>query len=539
MKFSVFIFSIILISISGIAQLPNLSWTEIPIKEEQKSAGFIDVQDVDGDGIDDVILSTLMEEGSMQNHAETKGAVRVFSFNESVGINTDWNEEIVLNTDHDLPFINTPQVIDVNEDGDMDIIVQQGFLKTEGGSYQWLEGPDFSQLHAFNPATAHGQTQNFWLESAQLDLDGDGKKDLLTTFSNISANPDDYTMADKAIEWYRHLGEGQFERYTINDSLGGDFIKHYDVNNDGKEDIVVAQFFKPTEDPCLLWLEQVEAPAETNSWQGVWNVHTIDATIGLGYYFEFYDIDADGQDELVAGNHNNLDNTAIVDSEGNSIESGVFYFEIPANPETVTQWEKTVIDQHFPIDLMDMGNPASQGSPGIFSIGDIDGNGMPDVALTGDGTNDLFIIRQDLDGTFTRETLGEGRMWGTAKIKDIDNDGQNEVVAAMHNYPGNILEFAFMPKGRLMVYDPVYETTSVVNKFEKELILFPNPAKNTIFIDNASVIESVLIYDVSGRVVLQESSSLNKIDISNLEKGNYIIKINTQTNKLIKQIIKI
>ena len=44
--------------------LPPISWTNSSVKDPQQSAGFIDVADFDGDGVKEIVLSTLMEEGS-------------------------------------------------------------------------------------------------------------------------------------------------------------------------------------------------------------------------------------------------------------------------------------------------------------------------------------------------------------------------------------------------------------------------------------------------------------------------------------------
>ena len=56
--------------------LPVLSWEAYTIKSNQKSAGFIDVSDIDGDGTQEVLLSTLQETGG--GFFPAKGALRLF-----------------------------------------------------------------------------------------------------------------------------------------------------------------------------------------------------------------------------------------------------------------------------------------------------------------------------------------------------------------------------------------------------------------------------------------------------------------------------
>jgi len=67
--------------------------------------------------------------------------------------------------------------------------------------------------------------------------------------------------------------------------------------------------------------------------------------------------------------------------------------------------------------------------------------------------------------------------------------------------------------------------------------MYPNPAKDFIVIASEAK-QSVQIYDLTGKMVKQlvmssgVETSLN-IDVSNLEKGVYIVKVGKQTKKLI------
>jgi len=77
------------------------------------------------------------------------------------------------------------------------------------------------------------------------------------------------------------------------------------------------------------------------------------------------------------------------------------------------------------------------------------------------------------------------------------------------------------------------------NKSENYLIkLYPNPANDFISIESDKRINNVLITDIVGREVLLESDNFNKLNISKLTKGIYIVKIslgdnNTETSKII------
>lgn len=469
-------------SIFSQTYLPPLNWTSSAVKDPQQSAGFLDVADLDGDGNKEIVLSTLMEEGNASSPWSAKGAIRIFSLPNS-GMEYSWDETIILPTSENLPFINDPQIVDVDEDGFLDIIVNQGFIQTNGGSQQWIKGPDFTQRFNFTNETTSGNTYYFWHEVVQFDLDGDGKKDIITTSAQTqdAANTNNGSIDPKnaKIEWYRHLGGGNFEYHLINDSLGGVFLKLHDIDNDGDQDIVVSQFFWGVNRPALVWLENVNAPSTTNNYEGEWSYHVIDNTTGLGYYMQFYDIDIDGKDELVYVNHNNED-YADVDYGSGVVMPGLFYFEIPSNPASSSQWTKKTIYDGFRTTLFDFGNPASQGCPGIFSIGDVDGNGYPDIAVPGDGNDTLYLFRQIPGNIFVKEVLDNGKMFGMTKITDLNGDGVNEVIAAKHNFP-DVFQILNPPAGFLKIYQPTLNCTQT-----SSMITPQNPA----FCPNDSVLLS-------------------------------------------------
>lgn len=544
-------FLLLCLLISAVANgqtLTTLNWNTYTVIDPQMSAGFIDVSDFNNDGIKEITLSTLMEVGSASSPWQAKGAIRKFSLNTST-VSSNWTPTVILPTSENLPFCNTPQIFDIDGDGNKDVLLQQGFLQTNGGSHQWLKGPAFTQRFNFAPETTHGNTYFFWHESEQVDLDGDGLMDIVTTSAQTqdASNTNNSTLTNKnaKIEWYRNLGGGNFQYYLINDSLGGVFIKVHDIDHDGDKDIVVSQFFWDTNRPALVWLENTSNPSVGNSFIGNWNYHTIDNTTGLGYHFEFYDIDADGDEDLVYGNHNNQDNTSITDGNGNVIMPGIFWFEIPANPASSSQWTKHTIYDGFRTNLFDFFNPASQGCPGIFSIGDVDLNGKPDIVVPGDGNDTLYLFRQQLNGTWQKEVLDNGKMFGMAKITDIDNDGIPEIVAAKHNFPES-WEILFPPAGFLKIYQPQIPNLSINENEEGNLFLYPNPSReNTILsiYTNQEEMVNIILSDMTGKVLFSEAKKITNgtnellLNYNTIPSGCYLISVrSTKGSRTLKWI---
>jgi hypothetical protein len=110
------------------------------------------------------------------------------------------------------------------------------------------------------------------------DMDGDGKTDLLTPygwFQNIDANNGKW-------QWHQdwHLGDTGFP------------IVGYDVNHDGKQDIIFGQGHSYG----LYWLEQGGTSA-----QRTWTRHTIDESFSQSHALLLSDLDGNGSTYLITG----------------------------------------------------------------------------------------------------------------------------------------------------------------------------------------------------------------------------------------------
>lgn len=84
------------------------------------------------------------------------------------------------------------------------------------------------------------------------------------------------------------------------------------------------------------------------------------------------------------------------------------------------------------------------------------------------------------------------------------------------------------------------EALSVENaNTEPSLSLFPNPAKNVLFIlggDESTTLE-INIYNLLGQRVLNEKGKTRILDISELKKGIYMIELTSNDFKIIKKLI--
>ena len=75
---------------------------------------------------------------------------------------------------------------------------------------------------------------------------------------------------------------------------------------------------------------------------------------------------------------------------------------------------------------------------------------------------------------------------------------------------------------------------------QKQISLYPNPAKDVLYLYNESIseISTIKVYDILGEQVLQKNNPINQIDISNLATGLLFVQIETDKGLVIKKIIK-
>lgn len=76
------------------------------------------------------------------------------------------------------------------------------------------------------------------------------------------------------------------------------------------------------------------------------------------------------------------------------------------------------------------------------------------------------------------------------------------------------------------------------NNFVNDITIYPNPVKNILQFKTENKIIKVEIYDISGRLLISNSISENKIDLSYLKSGNYMLKLYTEKGVMNTKIVK-
>jgi hypothetical protein len=83
-------------------------------------------------------------------------------------------------------------------------------------------------------------------------------------------------------------------------------------------------------------------------------------------------------------------------------------------------------------------------------------------------------------------------------------------------------------------------STIGLDELEASFKLYPNPATSTLTIASSQTIDQIVITDLSGKVIsiITEKGMNQTIDVSDLSRGMYLVKLSSQGNQITKQFVK-
>ncbi len=298
----------------------------------------------------------------------------------------------------DTPFVGVSSgsvaFSDVNGDGAADVLITGGNnsgdritkLYTNDGDGNFSEMPNTSFEGVSNSSIAFS------------DVNGDGNSDVLITGGNNSG--------DRIAKLYLNDGDGNFFEMpdTLFEGVSGSSVAFSDVNGDGAADVLITGGNNSGDRIAKLF---------TNDGDGNFSEMPNTPFEGVaGGSVAFSDVNGDGvADVLITGGNNSGDRIAKLytnDGDGN-------FFEMPDTPfEGV--------------------------SGGSVAFSDVNGDGNPDVLITGDigtGVPIAKLYTSDDDGNFSEmpDTPFEGVSNGSVAFSDVNEDGAPDafVIGATHN----------------------------------------------------------------------------------------------------------
>ena len=426
---------------TGIPQGANGYLARLTIDDQARGPAFAKIKDMNGDGKLDLIVSKF---GPVGGFTIEPGQITIYYQGASL---SEWTQEEITSEVDPLYWPNGLEIMDVDGDGDQDVTVGIGFLICEilgrvdpngdnimpspCGGLVWYErdGDQWIRHDVVGPES--GLFYHHWVLG---DLDQDGVDDLFTVGERRYI--DQGEVVDIAeTQWFKGLTGGEFESTPRIVGPGmGSFATLKDLDGDGDLDAYSAEFFADFESKSFAWYEQTEAPSATNP-AGVWVRHVIDDQVGPAIQFTWIeDLFGPGRSVFVGSNH-----TQTTGDDPDPWESALFVYE--PTEDIRAPWSGRQISEN----IVSIAR-SNQAAPGIFGVGDIDGDGRKDILASGDGDPRVFALIQGDNEQFTTWVLDDNLpQAGAVRVRDLDGDGRSELIVT--SYDQNVIYLYYPQEG--------------------------------------------------------------------------------------------
>jgi hypothetical protein len=85
----------------------------------------------------------------------------------------------------------------------------------------------------------------------------------------------------------------------------------------------------------------------------------------------------------------------------------------------------------------------------------------------------------------------------------------------------------------------VFRLKSSIQTTEKEILtIYPNPVKDELNIQTEQVIKNIVVFDLSGKIMMNLQGNHRTINMQTIPIGNYIIRIHTENAIIPVRIVK-
>ncbi len=466
--------------------------------------------DRDGDGDKDLLMGDVA--CNTMNYLQNNGSTVNAHMNDTTKLYPNYPDKASTNTIK-LNTYPCGYHLDVDNDNAKDLIVAPNAINSENFNSVWLYKNTSTTSTVSFQYVKSGFLQDEMLEHGQgaypvlVDVNADGLLDLVVGNFGYYLSGVNKTM----LAYYMNTGSGTQPSYSLmtrdfagissfasTNTLTGLVPSFGDIDNDGDMDMVLADYYGK-----IHWVENTAGSGNPMNFTIYkYNHFNITTTNGAPYQ-QLIDVDRDNLLDLIVGLRNGR----------------LAYYR---NTGTSSAPSFSLITNTF-------GNVNVKGSPALYST---DGSCAPFMfddggtykLLCGSISGRLFLydnIDGNLSGNFNLLDTNVNKINtgpnSALQFSDINGDGKRDLIVG--NYAGG-LHF-FSSKNAIGLKEQSTPSSS--------LRLYPNPASNMVVVDLASAnfeLKELLLYDMSGRLVLKTTSKLSVVTLhcENLQNGVYLLE---------------
>lgn len=428
----------------------------------------------------EIVLADINNDGALDVLSASSGDDAINLFVNDGNSPPSFSKQTISNIED---FVNSLAVGDIENDGDLDVI------SIALSSNQLV-------LHrntggGASPTFTRSVIDNNAIDGSNVklaDLNNDGHLDII---SISSLNND--------LNWYRNDGNSNpgFTKRGLSSVLPDvRSLVIGDINNDGFLDIAASVRSNET----ISWFRNSGAENPTFA-------QVIVATEPLTDAIALQDIDGDGDLDIAATTRVNGE-IAWFENNGNT------------NPSFSKQSLYT--------------NPSAIGLDIV--INDIDGDGDMDIIASQRDANQIIYLENDgnTNPNFSLNSINNTIAFpGTLTLGDLDKNGTLDVVVTSETIDS------------IFWLETISTVLSVVdNELEKNITLYPNPAKNKVYLNNPNNLNlnTITIFDLVGRLVktidITSNGAETEMDISDMMSATYFLIIEGADGQITKKLIK-
>jgi len=144
--------------------------------------------------------------------------------------------------------------------------------------------------------------------------------------------------------------------------------------------------------------------------------------------------------------------------------------------------------------------------------------------------NDYFTLERSIDATNWHEIAEIDGAGNSLEPKNYSFNDYRIVGNSLYYYRLKQTDF----NGGFSYSNLVVIKTSAIN----DLTVFPNPSNGVFYIASNKVIQNIVVFDVSGKKVVDITRNFNQIDLSNLNKGVYFLNIRLEKgDNIVERIV--